>query len=152
VKLNIYEDIMKKNEENRVWKPRKSRFIVEECSKCSNDRQFKNGKVVYNQNLGRAYSVDEIVEVLNTDYFRDYLFELLQEKIWYCQAKKKELHDKKIDNCEYDDETVFTCIHWEEKYTFLEAELKKLRDECYNYNSIFKYSDFLEEQFNEKEK
>lgn len=141
---------MTKNEENRVWKPRRPRFIVDECSQCSNDRQFKNGKVVYNQNLGMAYSVDEIVEVLNSDYFSDYLFELLQQKIWYCQAKKKELHDKKVANWERDDETVFACVHWEEKYTFLEKELKKLRDECYNYNSIFKYSDFLEEKFNER--
>ena len=130
---------------DRVWKPRRPRFIVDECERCSPDRQFKNGKVVYNQNLGMAYSVDELVEVLNCDYFRDYLFELLQEKIWYCQAKKKAFHDKKVDNWEVDDETVFSCVHGEEKYAFLENELKKLRDECYNYNSIFKYIDFLEE-------
>ena len=139
---------MKNNtNEDRVWKPRKPRFIVDECSQCSNDRQFKNGKVVYNQNLGMAHSVDEIVEVLNSDYFQDYLFELLQQKIWYCQAKQKELQDKKIANWEHDDETVFASVHWKEKYTFLEDELKKLREECYNYNSIFKYTDFLEEQF-----
>ncbi len=139
-------------EERKGWKPRRPRFIVEECDKCSNDRVFKNGKIVYNQNLGMAYSVDEIVEVLNNDYFSDYLFELLQEKIWYCQAKKKELHDKKVANWEHDDETVFACVHWEEKYTFLEEELKKLRDECHNYSSIFKYTDFLKEYIKENKK
>lgn len=55
---------------------------------------------------------------------------LLQKKIEYCQAKKKELHDKKLANWECDDETVFACVHWIEKYNFLEEELKKLRDEC----------------------
>lgn len=47
------------------WDPDEPRFVVEECEKCSDDRQFKNGKVVFNQRLGFAYSVDEIVEVLN---------------------------------------------------------------------------------------
>lgn len=125
--------------EKRVWKPNRPRFIVEDDDRglVSEDRVFKNGKTVHNQILDMSYSVDEIVEVLNCDYFSDYLFELLQCKIWYCQAKKKEFHDKKVAN-------------WEEKYTFLEEELKKLRDECHNYNSIFKYSDFLEERFNER--
>lgn len=47
------------------WDPDEPRFVVEECEKCSDDRAFKNNKCVYNQRLGFAYSVDEIVEVLN---------------------------------------------------------------------------------------
>ena len=47
------------------WDPNEPRFIVEDCPKCSDDRQFKNGKCVYNQRLGFCYSVEEIVEVLN---------------------------------------------------------------------------------------
>ena len=48
------------------WDKDSPRFRVETCSRCGDDRQFKNGKVVYNQRLGMAYSVDEIVEVFNT--------------------------------------------------------------------------------------
>lgn len=48
------------------WSKDSPRFRVDECSRCGDDRQFKNGKVVYNQRLGMAYSVDEIVEVFNT--------------------------------------------------------------------------------------
>lgn len=47
------------------WNPDEPRFIVETCKQCSDDRQFKNSKCVFNQRLGFAYSVDEIVEVLN---------------------------------------------------------------------------------------
>lgn len=126
-------------EERKGWKPRRPRFIVEECDKCSNDIVFKNGKVVYNQNLGMAYSVDEIVEVLNNDYFSDYLFELLQVKIWYCQAKKKEASkNRNASKIDY--------------YHNLEFELKELRDECHNYSSIFKYTDFLKEYIKENKK
>ena len=49
------------------WDPDEPRFIVEECPQCSDDRAFKNNKCVYNQRLGFAYSVDEIVEVLNNE-------------------------------------------------------------------------------------
>lgn len=48
------------------WNPDEPRFIVKTCKYCSDDRQFKNSKCVFNQRLGFAYSVDEIVEVLNT--------------------------------------------------------------------------------------
>ena len=126
----------KEEDDMRVWKPRRLRFIVSECPECSDDRQFRNGESVYNQNLGMAYSVDEIVEVLNADYFSDYVFELLQMKIWYCQAKKKEAGDiKNSRGIDY--------------YHNLELELRKLRDEFHNYGSIFKYSDFLEDRFSE---
>ena len=70
------------------WKPRQERFIVTECERCSSDRQFKDNTVVYNKNLGFAYSCEEIVEVLNNNgYTDDYLTELLQFKIWYCQQQ-----------------------------------------------------------------
>ena len=49
------------------WNPDEPRFIVKECEECSDDRAFKNNKCVYNQRLGFAYSVDEIVEVLNNE-------------------------------------------------------------------------------------
>lgn len=49
------------------WDPSEPRFITMECKECSDDRQFKNGKCVYNQRLGFCYSVDEIVEVLNNE-------------------------------------------------------------------------------------
>ena len=49
------------------WDPDEPRFIVKECEECSDDRAFKNNKCVYNQRLGFAYSVDEIVEVLNNE-------------------------------------------------------------------------------------
>lgn len=49
------------------WDPNEPRFITMECKECSDDRQFKNGKCVYNQRLGFCYSVNEIVEVLNNE-------------------------------------------------------------------------------------
>ena len=48
-----------------TWDPNEPRFIVTECPMCSDERSFKNNKCVFNQRLGFAYSVDEIVEVLN---------------------------------------------------------------------------------------
>jgi len=59
-----------------TWDPEEPRFIVGDCPMCGDDRQFKNGKCVFNQRLGLAYSVDEIVEVLNnygdeSDLFKD---------------------------------------------------------------------------------
>ena len=64
----------------------KEKFSVKECTKCSPDRIFKNNKCVYNNNLGFAYSVDEIVAVLNNDYYYGRVMELMQSKIWYCQG------------------------------------------------------------------
>jgi len=48
-----------------TWNPDEPRFIIADCPKCDDDRQFKNGESVYNQRLGFSYSVSEIVEVLN---------------------------------------------------------------------------------------
>lgn len=118
---------------DKKWKPVKPRFIVDvdERGMVSKDRVFKNGKVVYNQNLGMVYSVDEIVEVLNlTGESDDYLFDLLQAKIWYCQGMYNDTGD--------------------EKYKIEEECLKTLRDERYDRSSIIKYNDYLEKRFLER--
>ena len=48
------------------WNPDEPRFIVENCEhRIAEDREFRNNTCVYNQRLGFAYSVSEIVEVLN---------------------------------------------------------------------------------------
>lgn len=48
------------------WNPDEPRFIVETCEhRIAEDREFRNNTCVYNQRLGFAYSVEEIVEVLN---------------------------------------------------------------------------------------
>ena len=48
------------------WDSNEPRFVVKESNDgIAEDRGFKNGECVYNQRLGFAYSVDEIVEVLN---------------------------------------------------------------------------------------
>ena len=48
-----------------TWNPNEPRFKVEECPQCSDDRTFKNNKCVFNQRLGFAYSVEELVALLN---------------------------------------------------------------------------------------
>lgn len=48
-----------------TWSPNEPRFVIMDCEQCSDDRVFKNNQCVYNQRLGFAYSVEEIVEVLN---------------------------------------------------------------------------------------
>lgn len=48
-----------------TWNPQEPRFTIKECERCSDDRVFKNNQCIYNQRLGFAYSVEEIVEVLN---------------------------------------------------------------------------------------
>ena len=48
------------------WNPEEPRFIIENTTEHTDeDRAFKNNKCVFNQRLGFAYSVSEIVEVLN---------------------------------------------------------------------------------------
>ena len=63
---------MMKDEKKRVaivlpsWNPDEPRFVVAEANEgIADERCFRNGKCVFNQRLGFAYSVDEIVEVLN---------------------------------------------------------------------------------------
>ena len=48
-----------------TWDPDEPRFVVMDCPNCSDDRQFKNNKCVFNQRLGFAYSVEELVALLN---------------------------------------------------------------------------------------
>lgn len=47
------------------WDPNEPVFVKKECPQCGFDRQFKTSEIVFNQRIGLAYSVDEIVEVLN---------------------------------------------------------------------------------------
>lgn len=112
----------------------KERFTVEECSQCSDDRKFQNNKCVYNNRLGFAYSVDEIVEVLNHNgRFGDMVWDLMQNKIWYMQGMYNRTSD--------------------EKYKVHEEMLKELREELYNpAASSEKYDKVLEEWFLELKK
>ncbi|MBQ6220153.1 MAG: hypothetical protein IJH63_10445 [Methanobrevibacter sp.] len=107
------------------------RFSVEECPECSNDRKFMNNKCVYNKRLGMAYSVTEIVEVLNNRHYQDRVYELLQNKIWYMQGMYHRTGD--------------------EKYKQEEVILKELREELYEpYHSSVKYTEKLKEWFLEE--
>ncbi len=67
----------------------KPRFIVDEGhDRVAPERIFRNGKVVFNTRLGFAYSVDEIVEVLNQQgKYQDEVYDFLQNKIWYAQGQ-----------------------------------------------------------------
>lgn len=58
-------------------------FEVEPADEYTEDsRTFKNGLCVYNNRLGMAYSVTEIVEVLNSLVeYKDLVSELFDEKI-----------------------------------------------------------------------
>ena len=52
------------------WNPNEPRFIVKDSNpRIADNRGFKNGKCVFNQRLGFAYSVEEIVEILNDDEY-----------------------------------------------------------------------------------
>jgi hypothetical protein len=113
-------------EDRKKWGMRKPRFVVEEDERglVAKERVFKNGKTVFNQILGFAYSVDEIVEVLNQlGESSDYLYDLIQTKIWYCQGMFRTTGDN--------------------KYKIEENALKVLRDEMHDRSSIFIYSDAL---------
>lgn len=103
------------------------RFIVSDAKGVSDDRKFANGKCIYNTRLGMVYSVDEAVEVLNSlGTFGDFLSELIQTKIWYCQGMFKDTGD--------------------EKYLIEEQCLKILRDESYDRSSYEKYAEYLKKR------
>ena len=107
------------------------RFVTLECEKASNDRVFKNNKCVFNTRLGFAYSVDEIVEVLNNRNYQSNVYELLQNKIWYCQGMYNRTNN--------------------DKYKFMEKMLRELREELYEpKNSSMKYGEILKEWSEEK--
>lgn len=105
----------------------RERFIVSDAKGESDDRKFANGKCICNTRLGMAYSVDETVEVLNSlGTFGDFLSELVQTKIWYCQGMFKDTGD--------------------EKYLIEEQCLKTLRDESYDRSSYEKYTEYLKKR------
>lgn len=67
------------------WNPDEPRFIVETCEyPIAEDREFRNNTCVYNQRLKIAYSVEEIVEVLNN----------MGDKIDDLEDDKEQLHKK----------------------------------------------------------
>lgn len=76
----------------------KKKFFVHEVDPDweQEDRVFKNNKVVFNNDLGHIYSVDEIVEVLNNDSFYSDLFTFIQFKIWYMESQLFEKEDNEI--------------------------------------------------------
>lgn len=90
----------------------KDRFVVKDCEECLDEIQFKNGKCVFNRRLGFAYSVDNIVEVLNNQgRYQDDVNDLIQNRIWHTQAMYK--------------------LTGEEQYKIIETILKELREELY---------------------
>ena len=76
-----------------TWDPNEPRFIKKECLQCSEDRQFKTGDCVYNQRLGLAYSVDDIVEVLN-DTHAEKTYKKIRNKYMDIKKDKKEDYSK----------------------------------------------------------
>lgn len=78
-----YLNLVKKYEKLHDKLYAKDTFEVESAGEYTEDsRTFKNGLCVYNNRLGFAYSVTEIVEVLNslTEY-KDLISELFDKKI-----------------------------------------------------------------------
>lgn len=108
----------------------KPRFIVDEGhDRVAPERIFRNGKVVFNTRLGFAYSVDEIVEVLNQmGKYQDRVYELMQNKIWYAQGMYRRTG--------------------EEEFKVLEETLKELREELYEPKaSSERYEEFLRDWY-----
>lgn len=110
------------------------RFIADEAGEfCADERKFKNGKCVYNTRHGFAYSVDEIVEVLNNDDYYNRVMDLLQNKIWYMQGM---YHRTKKD-----------------RYKQTELVLQELRDELFEPgHHAEKYGAILNKWFLESQK
>ena len=78
-----YLNLVKKYEKLHDKLYAKDTFEVELAGEYTEDsRTFKNGLCVYNNRLGMAYSVTEIVEVLNSLVeYKDLITELFDEKI-----------------------------------------------------------------------
>lgn len=78
-----YMELVKKYEKLHEKLYKKDFFEVEPADEYTEDsRTFKNGLCVYNNRLGFAYSVTEIVEVLNSLVeFKDLVSELFDKKI-----------------------------------------------------------------------
>lgn len=78
-----YLNLIKKYEKLHDKLYKKDTFEVEPADEYTEDsRTFKNGLCVYNNRLGFAYSVTEIVEVLNSLVeYKDLVSNLFDEKI-----------------------------------------------------------------------
>ena len=78
-----YLNLIKKYEKLHDKLYAKDTFEVEPADEYTEDsRTFKNGLCVYNNRLGFAYSVTEIVEVLNSLVeYKDLVSDLFDEKI-----------------------------------------------------------------------
>lgn len=78
-----YLSLVKKYEKLHDKLYAKDTFEVEPADEYTEDsRTFKNGLCVYNNRLGMAYSVTEIVEVLNSLVeYKDLVSNLFDEKI-----------------------------------------------------------------------
>ena len=78
-----YLSLVKKYEKLHDKLYAKDTFEVEPADEYTEDsRTFKNGLCVYNNRLGMAYSVTEIVEVLNSLVeYKDLVSDLFDEKI-----------------------------------------------------------------------
>lgn len=78
-----YLSLVKKYEKLHDKLYAKDFFEVEPADEYTEDsRTFKNGLCVYNNRLGMAYSVTELVEVLNSLVeYKDLVSELFDEKI-----------------------------------------------------------------------
>lgn len=78
-----YLNLIKKYEKLHDKLYAKDTFEVEPADEYTEDsRTFKNGLCVYNNRLGMAYSVTEIVEVLNSLVeYKDLVSNLFDEKI-----------------------------------------------------------------------
>lgn len=95
------------------WNPDEPRFIVENCEyHIAEDREFRNNTCVYNQRLGFAYSVEEIVEVLNN----------MGDKIDDLEDDKEQLH-KRITQLSAD------LASLKSRNAVLKGELNKLKGE-----------------------
>lgn len=104
----------------------KKKFIVDDARGASDDRAFRNGKVVFNKTLGFAYSVDEIVEVLNNDHYYDRVMDLIQNRIWYAHG----MYQRTKEDC----------------FRVIELLLKELREELYEPECYSKkYADVLKQ-------
>lgn len=103
-------------------------FIVDDARGASDDRVFRNGKVVFNKTLGFAYSVDEIVEVLNNDHYYDRVMDLIQNRIWHAHGMYQRTK--------------------EDRFRVIELLLKELREELYEPECYSKkYADVLKQWF-----
>ena len=119
---------------NIRWNPNEPRFIVTECEECSDDKVFQNNKCVFNQRLGLAYSIDDIVEILNnTDGIVIENFNLKKENKEFKEENEWLKKDRFIClDCEHSGCAEIGCLceytdHWQEHITECE-DFKELQE------------------------